>query len=160
MRVARPAAASECEKEKRYMIDREPARSFEDLIVWQKAHDFVLGVYRATRSFPQEELYGLTSQLRRAATSVPGNIAEGFKRKTKADKARTGSRPVARRVRPGDCAATLARMMDVDMSHPVFYPLQSCRRKGLRACKIRPISFLLSPSSFLLSPSSFLLSPS
>ena len=70
------------------MIDREPARSFEDLIVWQKAHDFVLGVYRATRSFPQEELYGLTNQLRRAATSVPANIAEGFKRKTKADKAR------------------------------------------------------------------------
>ena len=70
------------------MVDREPAKSFEDLIVWQKAHDFVLGVYRATRSFPPEELYGLTNQLRRAATSVPANIAEGFKRKTKADKAR------------------------------------------------------------------------
>lgn len=70
------------------MVDREPARSFEDLIVWQKAHDFVLHIYRATRAFPPEELYGLTSQLRRAATSVPANIAEGFKRKTRADKAR------------------------------------------------------------------------
>jgi hypothetical protein len=70
------------------MADREPAKTFEDLIVWQKAHALVLDVYRITRSFPREEVYGLTSQLRRAATSVPANIAEGFKKRGRADKAR------------------------------------------------------------------------
>jgi four helix bundle protein len=69
-------------------MDREPAKSFEDLIVWQKAHAFVLAVYRVSRGFPREETYGLTSQLRRAAVSVPANIAEGFKRRGKPDKAR------------------------------------------------------------------------
>lgn len=64
------------------------ARTFEDLVVWRKAHTFVLEVYRQSRRFPRQELYGLTVQLRRAAVSVPANIAEGFKRNTKADKAR------------------------------------------------------------------------
>lgn len=67
---------------------REPAQTFEDLIVWQKAHEFVLVTYRMTAEFPKSELYGLTSQLRRAAVSVPANIAEGFKRRGRADKAR------------------------------------------------------------------------
>ena len=65
-----------------------PARSFEDLIVWQKAHQFVLGVYRFSEAFPQKEIYGLTSQLRRAAISIPANIAEGFKKRGRADKVR------------------------------------------------------------------------
>ena len=69
-------------------VDREPARSFEDLIVWQKAHAFVLNVYRISKDFPKEETYGLTAQLRRAAVSVPANIAEGFKKRGKLDKAR------------------------------------------------------------------------
>ena len=69
-------------------MQRAPARTFEDLIVWQKAHQFVLRVYRLTDGFPKSELYGLTSQLRRAAVSIPANIAEGFKKKGKADKAR------------------------------------------------------------------------
>ena len=69
-------------------MDRQPARSFEDLIVWQKAHAFVLNVYKITRQFPREETYGLTAQLRRAAVSVPANIAEGFKRRGRSDKAR------------------------------------------------------------------------
>ena len=64
------------------------AQTFQDLIVWQKAHAFVHGVYEATRSFPKEELYGLTSQFRRAAVSIPANIAEGFKKYSEADKAR------------------------------------------------------------------------
>ena len=64
------------------------ARSFEDLAVWQKAHQLVLAVYRVTRSFPREELFGLTSQVRRSAASVPANIAEGFRKSGKADKAR------------------------------------------------------------------------
>ncbi len=67
---------------------RTPAKTFEDLIVWQKAHAFVLAVYRYTESFPKSELYGLTAQLRRAAVSIAANIAEGFKKTGKMDKAR------------------------------------------------------------------------
>ncbi len=69
-------------------IRREPARTFEDLVVWQKAHDFVLAVYKLTASFPKHELYGLASQMRRAAVSIAANIAEGFRKRGKADKAR------------------------------------------------------------------------
>jgi four helix bundle protein len=68
--------------------DRKPAEKFEDLIVWQKAHQIVLRVYRLTASFPKTETFGLVSQMRRAAVSVPANIAEGFKRKGQSDKAR------------------------------------------------------------------------
>jgi len=57
---------------------RQPARSFRDLVVWQKAHDFVLGVYHFTAAFPRHETYGLSSQMRRAAISIPANIAEAF----------------------------------------------------------------------------------
>ena len=64
------------------------AKSFQDLIVWQKSHALALEVYRVTVHYPKSELYGLTSQVRRAATSVPANIAEGFKRASRADKAR------------------------------------------------------------------------
>lgn len=67
---------------------RKPAKEFQDLIVWQKAHQFVLNVYQLSDSFPKSEIYGLTSQIRRSAVSVPANIAEGFKKKSKADKAR------------------------------------------------------------------------
>ena len=52
-------------------------QSYKDLIAWQKAMALVTEIYRATQSFPREEIYGLTSQLRRAAVSVPSNIAEG-----------------------------------------------------------------------------------
>ena len=69
-------------------IDRASARTFRDLIVWQKAHEFVLGVYRFTDSFPKHELYGLSVQMLRAAVSIPANIAEGFRKRGKADKAR------------------------------------------------------------------------
>lgn len=65
-----------------------PARSFRDLIVWQKAHQFVLAVYPFTAAFPRQETYGLSMQMRRAAVSIPANIAEGFRRRGKADKAR------------------------------------------------------------------------
>lgn len=67
---------------------RKPAQTFQDLIVWQKAHKFVLSVYAYTKNFPKFELYGLISQLRRAAISIPANIAEGFKKKGIADTAR------------------------------------------------------------------------
>jgi four helix bundle protein len=58
-------------------------RTFQDLIVWQKAHKLVLDIYRITRCFPDEEKYGVVSQIRRSAISVPANIVEGFKRKGK-----------------------------------------------------------------------------
>jgi len=59
---------------------------FEQLEVWQEAHLLVLDVYRKTVRFPPEEKFGLVSQMRRAAVSVPANIAEGFKRRGKGDK--------------------------------------------------------------------------
>jgi four helix bundle protein len=64
------------------------AKTFEDLVVWQKSHSLVLKIYRLTQSFPRNELFGLVSQIRRSAVSVPANIAEGFRRKGKADKLR------------------------------------------------------------------------
>ena len=63
-------------------------QSFRDLIVWQKAHSFALAVYQCTDAFPRYELFGLTSQLRRAAASIPSNIVEGFRKRTKPDKLR------------------------------------------------------------------------
>lgn len=70
------------------MEKRPPAEKLEDLIVWQKSHALTLSVYRTTARFPREGLYGLVSQMRRAAVSVPANIAEGFKRRGRTDKAR------------------------------------------------------------------------
>ena len=61
---------------------------FTDLKVWQRSHALALELYRHTKSFPGDERYGLTSQLRRAAASIPTNIAEGSKRQTGADYAR------------------------------------------------------------------------
>lgn len=66
----------------------EKAKCFEDLVVWQKAHQFVLAAYALTRSFPREETYGLTSQFRRAAVSIAANVAEGFRKRGPADKLR------------------------------------------------------------------------
>jgi four helix bundle protein len=69
-------------------MPRPAARSFRDLVVWQKAHEFVLGVYRLTDSFPDREKFGLSHQMRRAAVSIPANIAEGFGKRSRAEKAR------------------------------------------------------------------------
>ena len=60
-------------------------KSHRDLIVWQKSMDLVVLVYKATEGFPRHELYGLTSQIRRAASSVPANIAEGQGRRSKTE---------------------------------------------------------------------------
>lgn len=64
------------------------SKSFEDVELWRKAHAWVLAIYRFTEPFPRHELFGLTSQLRRAAVSVPANFAEGFKKRSRADKIR------------------------------------------------------------------------
>jgi len=64
------------------------SQSFREVVAWQKSHAFVLAVYRMTDSFPKHEIYGLTSQLRRAACSVPSNFVEGFRKRTPPDKLR------------------------------------------------------------------------
>ena len=64
------------------------ARSFEDVEIWKRAHAWVLKIYKFSENFPKHELFGLSSQLRRAAVSVPANFAEGFKKLSKADKLR------------------------------------------------------------------------
>ena len=69
-------------------MEREAAKSFQDLLVWQKSHTVVLRVYRITTSFPKYEMYGLVGQMRRAAVSVAANIAEGFSKRGRPDKAR------------------------------------------------------------------------
>jgi len=58
-------------------------KTFRDLILWQKAHQLVLFIYRITKNFPNEEKFGLISQMRRAAVSIPSNIVEGHSRKSK-----------------------------------------------------------------------------
>src|SRR5436189_4795203 len=67
---------------------RAAARTFQDLVVWRKAHELVLAVYSFTAAFPKSETYGLALQMRRAAVSIPANIAEGFARRSDADKVR------------------------------------------------------------------------
>jgi four helix bundle protein len=67
---------------------REPAKTFRDLEVWKKAHQLVLSIYRYSERFPRKEIYCLTPQIRRSAISVPANIAEGFKKRSKLDKIR------------------------------------------------------------------------
>lgn len=52
-------------------------KDFHELIIWQRSHQLTLSVYKQTSNFPKDELYGLTSQIRRACTSIPANLAEG-----------------------------------------------------------------------------------
>ena len=63
-------------------VERQMLKSYKELNVWQKAYSLCLSIYKLTGSFPREEKYGLTSQIRRAAVSVPSNIAEGYGRKS------------------------------------------------------------------------------
>jgi four helix bundle protein len=60
-------------------------KTYRDLFVWQKAMAFVTEIYRKTKAFPREEVYGLTSQIRRCAVSIPSNIAEGYGRNSTSD---------------------------------------------------------------------------
>jgi len=74
--------------DERTAVERKPAKSFRDLLGWRKAHAFTLGMYGFTAGFPKQETYALSIQMRRAAVSIPANIAEGFRKRGKADKAR------------------------------------------------------------------------
>lgn len=62
-----------------------PLKSYKDLIVWQKSIELVKETYKSTSQFPKNEIYGLSSQMRRAAISIPSNIAEGYSRKSRKD---------------------------------------------------------------------------
>jgi four helix bundle protein len=71
------------------MFRRHPAtQTFCDLLIWKRAHQFVLGVYQLTAGFPRQETFGLSLQMRRAAMSIAVNIVEGFAKRSKADKTR------------------------------------------------------------------------
>ncbi|MDD5528302.1 MAG: four helix bundle protein [Patescibacteria group bacterium] len=66
----------------------EKIKSFADLDAWKESHRLVIIIYRITKNFPREEIFGLTNQMRRAAISISSNIAEGFSRETNKDKCR------------------------------------------------------------------------
>lgn len=68
------------------MAEESNIKSYRDLNIWKKTKSFAILVYKVTERFPQSELYGLTSQMRRAAVSMPSNIAEGFRRNSKKEK--------------------------------------------------------------------------
>jgi len=74
--------------EKEEPMSYKKIKHFTDLIVWQKSHQLVLDIYKIKSGFPNEEKFGLVSQMRRAAYSIPANIAEGFKRQGAKDKIR------------------------------------------------------------------------
>ncbi len=69
-------------------MKNQKIKSFKDLIVWQKSHNFSLLIYEVTKKFPKYEKFSLTDQIRRASISIPSNIAEGFSKNTKKDKVR------------------------------------------------------------------------
>ncbi len=60
-----------------FMANNKKITTYKDLEVWKKSHELTIRIYKMTRNFPKDEIYGLTSQLRRAASSIPANIAEG-----------------------------------------------------------------------------------
>jgi hypothetical protein len=70
----------------KFPLVEDNSKTFQDLIIWQKAHSLVLEIYSVTKTFLKEELFAFSNQLRRAAISVPANIAEGFGRLSKVEK--------------------------------------------------------------------------
>ena len=67
-------------------MEKQKIKSYQDLTVWQKSRKFVVLLYQITDKFPRHEFFGLTNQMRRASVSIPSNIAEGFRRKSKKEK--------------------------------------------------------------------------
>lgn len=134
-------------------------KNYKDLIVWQKAHTLVLSVYKATKGFPKEETYNLTSQLRRAGTSVPTNIAEGCGRYTQRDFARFlqnaqgSSQEVEYLLLLAYELGYLNETVYIDLnkkSTEVKAMLISLIKKVRKETIIRVVSFLLLTFSFLL----------
>ena len=95
-------------------------RDFKRLKVWEKAHQLTVEVYGATKTFPREELYGLTSQIRRASTSVPTNIAEGC--------GRTGERELARFLQ-----ISMGSASELEYQFLLAYDLKHLKKFRLRA---------------------------
>jgi len=139
---------------------RQPAQRFEELLVWQKSHQLVLRVYRLTKEFPKQEIYGLAAQMRRAAVSVPANIAEGFKRRGRSDKARMMN------VAQGSLEELryyfiLARDLDYSTTEAERESADEVARmlEAYTRTLLSPVSCLLTPVSCLLTPVSCLLTP-
>jgi four helix bundle protein len=86
--ISKIAASGAFSRRRLMATERPAAKTFRDLLVWQKAHQLVLAVYAFTARFPKSETYGLCLQMRKAAVSIPANIAEGFRRRGKPDKVR------------------------------------------------------------------------
>jgi len=136
------------------------SRTFEDLIVWQKSHAFVIAVYHLSARFPKEELFGLTSQLRRAAVSIAANIAEGFKKSGKADKLRfyntsQGSLEecryyliLARDLKYGD---TQNMLMMIEEASRLLEAYMTSLRSKMFGGKFSPLYWLLATGYWLLS---------
>lgn len=68
------------------MAEGTSIKSYRDLHIWQRAKAFVVSIYKITETFPSSEMYGLTNQMRRAAVSIPSNVAEGFRKVSKKEK--------------------------------------------------------------------------
>ena len=79
-------------------------QDFRNLNVWKNSHALTLGIYKATKPFPKQEMFGLTSQIQRAAVSIPANIAEGCGKATDADFARYVQIAMGRRVNWNTCS--------------------------------------------------------
>ena len=105
-------------------------KSFFDLRTWQEGHQLALEIYRATKEWPREEQYGLTSQIRRAAISVPSNIAEGMGRGSSKDFTRF---LVTSRGSIQEVLYQLLLAKDLGYSHQDFYQKISSRYNGLAA---------------------------
>lgn len=104
-------------------------QNFRDLKVWSKAHAVALAVYKLTEPFPASELYGITSQMRRAATSIPSNIAEGCGRSSNTDLARFLHIAFAS-ASELEYFLLLARDLDFVATGPHDILLASCRHRG------------------------------
>lgn len=114
-------------------------KDFRDLLVWEKAHRLALAIYQATQAFPKDELFGLTSQLRRSAMSIPSNIAEGCGRDGDGDLARF------LRIATGSASETEYQLLlahDLDyLSNDAYQPLNEsiCEVKRMLTSLIRRI---------------------
>jgi len=113
-----------------------PAEDFEDLVVWQKAHQLVLAVYRFSSCMPKSEEFGLVSQLKRSAVSIPANIAEGFKKRSKPDKLRYYN------IAQGsleECRYYLVLVRDLDFGDPAHLQEMAREVKGLLGSYVQRI---------------------